>query len=235
VDITPPGSAGQPYARSRSYWAGSGNVGQVWFLCDPIGIGSPSLVTLPNEQGVVFTLNPKMKGSPGVFHLGAPDPGAGQIYWPLNHPPYQPGNLHAFNPGVLASTEDAFTPTFTSINFGDSDLNCRWVARTRLMGFSNRRTFLVTQAADGGLEYRTFDFRDAPTAKAVEPDGAQRSTQPSLDIRGGRETTAGFTFANKGYSYEVAAGPGGGEVVISRHGERIATEDLIAWTVAPKP
>ena len=108
------------------------------------------------------------------------------------------------------------------------------MARTRFMGFSARRSFLITQTPDGGLEYQTFDARDAATARAVAPDGAPRSTTPSLDIKGGEETLDGFVFRNKGYAYAVdITAPAA--VRITRDGAPVATEPLIAWTVAPKP
>ena len=232
-DVIPPGSKGQPYAASRSYVRGAApgvtRPAQVWFICDPQPGARITIVTLPNQDGQlafphIYKDSSNIKELPVHFRLGEPDPGAGQVQWPVDDGKGATGDLHAFNPGMLSDPADAFTPPFTSISIGSDQASCRWVARTRLMGLSRRRTFLVTQGLDGGLEYQTFDYKDATSAK---------SAQPSLDIKGGRETSAGFGFASNGYTYDLAANAAGGMVRVRKAGRTIATEPLIAWTIAP--
>ena len=238
TQATPPGSGGEPFAASRSFVADL-SPRQAWFICDSLGFNQIFVIGLPDESRRIEVLAYD-RNTPGSRPRGrrsgaSASPGAGQVYWPLTTGAgTEAGNLHAFNPGALSVPGDATTPTFTSARIGGADASCRWVARTRLMGFSARRTFLVTQAPDGGLEYRTFDARDAGTAKPVAADGAQRSTTPSLDIKGGEETPGGFVFSNKGYAYTVTAGPTGGRVDITRGATAIGSEPLIAWTIAPK-
>ncbi len=239
ADVAPPGSQGEPFAASRTYVADPGPR-QAWFICDALGFNQVFVIGLPDGSSRIEVLAYD-RNTPGAptrqsFTLGEASPGAGQVYWPLTTGAgMDAGNLHAFNPGALSVPGGATTPTFTSARIGGTEASCRWVARTRLMGFSTRRSFLITQAADGGLEYRTFDARDAGTAKPVAPDGAQRSTTPSLDIKGGDETPNGFVFRNKGYAYSMTTGPAGARVDIAKSAAAVASEPLIAWTIAPKP
>ena len=239
-DIVPPGAAGEPYAASRTYALDSGAARQAWIICDGLAAGRLYVVGLPNAtRGVTVTTYDKTSTaapSSQDLTLGQPDPGAGQVYWPLTGTGgADAGNLHAINPGVLTSPVDAFTPTFTSAKIGAAETSCRWVARTRVMGFSARRTFLITQADDRTLTYQTFDFKDAAKAKPVEPDGAQRTSTPTLQIVGGHESAAGFSFENNGYTYQVEAGPAGASVTVLKGGQQVQQEAMNAWTLAPAP
>ena len=239
ADIWPPGSIGEPFAASRTYVADS-SPRQAWFICDALGFNQVFVIGLPDGSSRIEVLAYD-RNTPGTptrqsFTLGEASPGAGQVYWPLTTGAgMDAGNLHAFNPGALSTPGAATTPTFTSARIGAVEASCRWVARTRMMGFSARRSFLITQAVDGGLEYQTFDAKDAGTAKPVAPDGAQRSTTPSLDIKGGELTPGGFLFRNKGYAYTVTAGPAGGHVDITKDESPIGSEPLIAWTIVLTP
>ncbi len=194
------------------------------------------VVSLPDSRGEVSLVQPLSEDRPSRFKLGRPDPGAGQVYWPLSGPDgTEAGHLHSFNPGALSDPHDATTPSFTSIRVAGAEWSCRWLARTRLMGFSARRTVLITQGADGAFEYRTYDFKDAARAKLVEPDGAQRTTTASLDVRGGRQTREGFEFRNGAIVYDVAASPSGAAILVRRNARLALREPLIAWTMAPAP
>ena len=239
-DVVPPGSSGEPYAASRTYTLSNGVAGQAWIICDGVDVGSLYVVGLPDaaHSVSVASYSKTSLGDPTrqSFTLGAPDPGAGQVFWPLTGPgAVEAGNLHAINPGVLTSPADAFTPTFTSMKVGPVQASCRWLARTRFMGFSGRRTFVITQADDRTLTYQTFDFKDAASAKPANPDGAQRSTTPTLQIVGGKEVAGGFTFENSGYDYQVAAGRTGATVAVLKGGQQVQRETLTAWTIAPAP
>ena len=238
--MVPPGSAGEPYAKSRTYELDAGAARQAWVLCDGIDVGQVYTVGLPDAARLVSVTN-VAKAAPATptsqsLTVGQPDPGAGQVFWPLTFPGgADAGNLHAINPGVLTSPADAFTPTFTSAKIGAVQASCRWVARTRVMGVSARRSFLITQDDNRALTYQTFDFKDAATAKPVNPDGAQRSTTPTLQIVGGTESAAGFSFENNGYTYQVAASSTGATVTVLKGGKLVQTEPLTAWTIAPAP
>jgi hypothetical protein len=230
-DIT--GSAGQPFAASRTYWQGAGTVRPAWFICSPIDGADVTVISMPDAKRQVRLMQP-LSRSTDVFRLGQPDPGAGQIYWPLSLGRRQIGQFHAFNPGMLTDPKAATTPTFTSIRASAAQLDCRWLERTRLIGFSAKRTIAVTQAADGRLEYRTFDFKDAGRLKRID-SGAEQTTTTSLDIKGGRLTAGGFEFRSGAITYDVRAGAKGASISVTRGGRQLLREPLIAWTIAPAP
>jgi hypothetical protein len=168
--------------------------------------------------------------------VGPADPGAGQIYWPLiDDWGDDLGYIRAFNPGALTNPRDAFTPTITSMKYVDPPDSCRWLARTRMMGVSARRTVFVTQGVDGGFEYRTYDFKDAGTAKRIDLADAQQTTTPSLDIKGGSQSAGRFEFTHGGFTYDVTASPSGAAITVRRGSRPVQNEPLIAWTIAPAP
>ena len=230
-----PGAAGQPFERSRTYWQAGGAVGQAWFICSALDGADVIVATRPDGKGRISLVQPTAKDPPSDYRLGRPDPGAGQIYWPLSTLSGQSvGALHAFNPGALDDPKFATTATFTSIRVAGAQWNCRWLERTRLIGFSDKRTMAVTQAPDGTLEYRTYDFKDAGRLKRIDA-GAEQATTASLDIKGGRSTPGGFAFAHSGFAYDVAASPRGATIEVRKSGRLVQREPLIAWTIAPAP
>ena len=231
----PPGSAGQPYAAARTFWRAADAVRPAWFICAPLDGADVTVAGLPDGQGRISLAQPLSKGPPDSYRLGEPDPGAGQVYWPLSSGGRRVGELHAFNPGMIDNPRDATTPTFTSIRIAGAQWNCRWLARTRIAGFSARRAFVVTQMAGGGFEYRSFDFKDAAKARRIEDQGADQTNTPSLDIKGGRATAEGFEFRRGGFIYQVIASPAGGAIRVVDNGRTSVREPLIAWTIAPAP
>lgn len=231
ADQSPPGAAGQSYARSRSYLRTRAGVRQAWFVCSPLDGADQTVVGLPMAGQKLWIVQPLSGEAPDIYKLGRPDPGAGQIYWPLGDKAgKEVGALHAFNPGVLGEGRVATTPTFISIRIAGAQLNCRWLEGTRLLGFSNKRVIEIT-SEQGGLEYQSFDYKDAGKARKVETDSAQQSTTPSLDIKGGRGDGGRMRFENQGFVYEVTASSTDARITISRAGRRIAVEPLMAWTL----
>ena len=231
ADTPPPGAAGQPYAASRSYLRTHAGAQQVWFVCSPLEGIDQTVVSLPMAGRKLWIVQP-LSGEPSeVYSLGAPDPGAGQVYWPLSDARgRQAGNLHAFNPGALGDPRAATTPTFTSIRANRAQWDCRWLQRSRLLGFSAKRAIEIT-SGPGGLEYRSFDYRDASKAKKVDTGSAQASTTPSLDLKGGRTVGGAMRFDSNGYVFQVSASARDARIVVS-HGRRtILDEPLVAWTL----
>ncbi|MEI9964093.1 MAG: hypothetical protein WDM92_04715 [Caulobacteraceae bacterium] len=103
-----------------------------------------------------------------TFRLGQASPGAGQVYWPLQDATgAEAGDLHAFNPGMLTTPADALTPTFVEVKLGGAAMSCRWVAHTRLLAVSARRTL------------------------PRDPGGGRRPDLPDLRLQGRRERQAG--------------------------------------------
>ena len=232
----PPGFKGQPFERSRSYWRSGAKVRPAWFVCAPIDGADMTVVTPPDAKGRVAVAQPLTKEAPSVFRLGQADPGAGQIYWPLSDQSgKEVGQIHAVNPGMIDDPQGATIPTVTWIRINGAQWDCRWLGRTRLLGFSRRRAVIVTQAPDGTLEYRTFDIRDAGQLKRVPSTGVEQTTTASLDLKGGKATASGFVFRNGAYAYEIAASPVGAAITVRKGGRPVATEPLIAWTIGANP
>ena len=230
----PPGSAGGPYAASRSYLRTHAGVRQVWFVCAPLDGIDQTVVGLPNARQGLWIAQP-LSGEPSsVFKLGRPDPGAGQVYWSLSSSDgKEVGALHAFNPGALGDPKAAATPTFLSIRANAAQWNCRWLEHTRLLGFSAKRVIEIT-SGPGGLEYQTFDFKDAGKAQKIETGSAQQSTTPSLDIKGGRMSGGKMRFEGNGFAFQVTASPSDARIVVSRAGRTILNEPLVAWTIGAR-
>ena len=199
---------------SLTYLNTDGKYGRAWFICDGLDVPSITVGGVPNAQNRArFTVY--SKASPGsyaysFYDVGGGDPGAGSIHYPLTRRGGKVSttdNLTLANLGGPKTPDRTFTPPFVSLTVGGERTDCRWLRGTRLMGFSKGRSFLVTQAPNGALTYQTFDFGDARTARPTMPDGVQRSSTPSLTVRGGRVQTGAdaetFTFQNDGYSYAV--------------------------------
>ena len=231
ADTVPPGAAGQPYAASRSYLRTHAGPKQVWFLCAPLEGADQTVVGLPFKGRGLWIVQP-LSGEPSeVYKLGAADPGAGQVYWPLsNRAGKEVGNLHAFSPGALGDPKAATTPTFSSIRISAAQWNCRWLEHTRLLGFSSKRVIEIT-SGPGGLEYQSFDYRDSGKAKKVETGSAQQSTTPSLDLKGGRRIGGRMQFESNGYSFRVSASASDARVVVTHGGRAILNEPLVAWMI----
>lgn len=232
----PPDFKGQPFERSRAYWRSGASVRPIWFVCPSVDGADFNIVTLPDARGRVSIAQPLSNEASSVYQLGQADPGAGQIYWALSDKDgREVGQIHAFNPGMIDDPKAATIPTFTWIRISGAQWDCRWLERTRLLGFSRRRAIVVTEAPDGTLEYQTFDVRDASRLKRIHAEGVEQTTTASLDLKGGRERGGRFVFGNGAYAHEVAASPAGAAITVRKAGKVISTEPLIAWTIGAKP
>ena len=237
-------AAGAAHAADRSvtHVVLPGMARTAWFLCDVLNAPAAVIVGKPGPDGKAqIALIAKAGGAPPVvklYGIGRADPGAGQIYWPLRRWGKEAGNLHAFNPGML-DPGMVTTPSFVSMRLDTADYQCRWLARSRLVGVGARHSVVVRAGKDGALLYESFDHgANAPLRK---PDGVQRSTVPSLQIGGGVESRDGkggtvFRFARREHVYSVhvpAMGQAWAEV--TRAGRSLSREPLLAWTFAPRP
>lgn len=239
-------SAATPDSRSRTLITIEGRQQPAWFLCDALDAPTIQVVGKPDAKRrlVIAAYSKTRPGAPLIhdYDLGPADPGAGNIHYALSQNGAEVGFLHAVNPGMLERPGLALTPTFTSLRLDGRELSCRWLEGTRLIGFDDRRTFVVTQDAAGRLRYQTFDFADTAKARALPPDGAQRTTASTLDIGNGVESVtkdgAIFQFLNNGYSYkvQVPSRPSApASVQVTHSGRVIQREVLAAYTYAPKP
>ncbi|ULH14787.1 hypothetical protein MF271_12425 [Deinococcus sp. KNUC1210] len=235
-----------PHSRVVTYLNGQPS----WFVCDGIDTPTVSVLGWPDASGR-SRLTTYQKSSSGTYsfqnyRVGGGDPGAGQIHYPLTLAKGSttksgvPYNVASFNTGVLDHPEEALTPPILGVTSAESEGQCRWVLNTRLLGFSNRRSVQITQAPGGALTYQTWNFADAANSRAVNPDGVQRSTVPSLSISGGtrliNNTQESFVFQNAGYTYTVRVArqgqPGAASITVSKGGKVLQTEPLTGYTYA---
>lgn len=219
-----------------------------WFICD--SLDSPSVAELgwPDANGR-SRLSTYSKSNPGQYvyrnyRVGAADPGAGQVYYPLSPASPSAGGssgpnaVHTFNPGALSDPSQALTPTVVSLTSAELSGDCRWTLGTRLLGFDKARSFMVSETPGGQLTYQTWNYAD-PVRK-VNPDGVQRTSTPSVRVVGGSRllssTQETFVFQNAGYTYTVRVArqgqPAGASVTVSRGGKVLQTEPLTGYTYA---
>ncbi len=208
-----------------------------WFLCDAVDSPYALLAGKPDTKGTaVATLLDRRTGrfDTQSYLVGRPDPGAGQIHWPLGRGGVAVGDVHGVNPGMI-DDGGATTPTIVDVRLDDKALSCRWLAHTRFIGLDSRRSVVVTETPQG-LVYQSFDF--AKRGPVVRPDGVQQSNRPTLRLLGGSEivgTRRGFRFANAGYVYFVQL-PRSGEpatLLVTRDGRLVESEPLVGFAYAP--
>lgn len=235
-----------PGADSSAFFVRDGRPDLAWAICD--GVDAPQVIVLgqPDARGrsevAVYS-----KREPGAYRyqaylIGPGDPGAGQVYYPLTPRSGQaeaPGNVHAVNPGMLAEPRRAFTPTVGSVTLSDAGaLSCRWLPGLRVLGFSARRSFTVTQDAQGRLTYQSYDFAAAAGTRPVPLGGFGQTTAASVTASGGRATRSGgtetFSFPGTGgYTYTVQVNDRGqGSLSVSQAGKVIQTERLNGYVHA---
>ena len=207
----------RPLSQTKAFLSVSGKSIPLFALCDAFESPNVVAVTLPDavRNVQVYTYTKKASGEYSFlsYALGVADPGAGNIYYPLTPRDGQPIPVNAayalrqVSTGVLEDPTLALTPTWTSVRTREVSSSCRYEVNTRLMGFSNKRSYLVTETPQGELRYQTFDFSSAAGAQKVEGVGINRSSTPSLTLEGGSKqvtpTEQIFRFANQGYTYTV--------------------------------
>jgi hypothetical protein len=121
------------------------------------------------------------------------------------------------------------------VRLGEREISCRWMPRTRLMGFTGRRTIVVSEDQDGDLLYHSYDFASAAAAQSIEVSENGRTSTFSLEARDGQEQVgpngATYTFqADAETTITVVTENGAGRVEVRRHGpQAVQTEDLVAY------
>lgn len=208
-----------------------------WFICD--GIDAPTLFVFErNGDQVQVSEYDKPNGAiveRYEFTAGVEEGAAGSVYTPLMGNGAEAGAVRALNPGVLESPGSAYTTPISTVRLGNRDVSCRWLPRTRLMGFTGRRTVVVSEDADGDLIYTSYDFANAAQQTPIELGGNARTTGFSLEARGGEETLGAdgvrFEFQADTETEIVVARTrdGTGRVDVRRHGAQpLQSEDFIA-------
>lgn len=209
-----------------------------WFICD--AINAPVLLVFERE-GETIRVAQYEKPSGAIvarteYTSGGEEGAAGSIYTTLMQNSAEAGAIRQINPGVLETPASAYTLPYTSVRLGARDIACRWMPRTRLMGFTGRRTIVVHEDQDGDLIYTSYDFASAADAEQVELSENGRSTTFSLEARDGAENVnaegAAYTFRADAETDIVvtASRDGTGTVEVRRHGPQpVQTEPLVAF------
>lgn len=209
-----------------------------WFICD--AINAPVLLVFERNGS---TVRVAQYGKPNgeivqrtEYQLGAEEGAAGSVFMTLMQNGAEAGAIRQINAGMLETPGSAYTPVYSSVRLGERDISCRWMPRTRLMGFTGRRTIVVSEDADGDLIYHSYDFAAAAEAQPIELSENGRTTTFSLEVRDGVEV-----LTPEGESYDFRANAeteisvtldraGVGRVTVRRHGPQpVQTEDLIAY------
>ncbi|MEZ5957451.1 MAG: hypothetical protein R3C27_09610 [Hyphomonadaceae bacterium] len=211
-----------------------------WFICD--AVNAPVILVFEREGS---TARVAQYGKPNgeivqrtEYQLGEEEGAAGSIHTPLRQNGADAGVIRQINPGMLETPGAAYTPLYSSVRIGDRDISCRWMPRTRLMGFTGRRTIVVSEDGDGDLLYLSYDFATAAEAQPIDLSENGRTTTFSLEVRDGAET-----LSPEGTRYDFRADPetdigvtldqtGAARVEVLRHGpDQVQSEDLIAYVV----
>ncbi|MBL8542357.1 MAG: hypothetical protein JNJ63_00975 [Hyphomonadaceae bacterium] len=207
-----------------------------WFICD--GIDAPALYVFEREGDVVRVAKyDKPNGAiveRSEYQAAAEEGAAGSVYTGLMQNGAEAGAARQINPGMLETPGAAYTPPFSSIRLGEEQITCRWLPRTRLIGFTGRRSFVVHEDGSGDLIYTTYDFAAAAQQPPIELSENGRTTPFSVEARGGEERLtpngAEYTFDNRGYRYVVTVSRDGtGALTVLQNGAEVQSEPLIAF------
>lgn len=210
-----------------------------WFICDATE-APVVLVFGARANGVTEVVQYDKPNGALVqrtsYTIGEGEGAAGSVYTALLQSGADAGHVRQINSGMLENPASAYTPAYSSVRIGERDIACRWMPRTRLMGFTGRRTIVVSEDQDGDLLYHSYDFANAAEARAIDVSENGRTTMFSLEARDGQETTdangARYTFQADVETEIIVTAPrdGAATVEVRRHGPNpVQTEDLIAY------
>jgi hypothetical protein len=186
-----------------------------WFICDALNM--PAVLVFERDGGAVRVAHYDKPNGALVqrteYQLGAEEGAAGSVYVTLLQNGAEAGAIRRLSTGVMEAPVAAYTTPFTSVRLGESEAQCRWMPRTRVLGITGKRTVLLHEDGDGDLIYTSYDFADAAAARAVELAENGRTTTFSAEVRGGGEDVGA-----DGETYAFRAGPITYSVGIERNG-----------------
>jgi len=186
-----------------------------WFICDALNM--PAVLVFERDGASVRVAQyDKPNGAlvqRSEYQLGAEEGAAGSVYVALTQNGAEAGAIRRLSSGVMETPVAAYTTPFTSVRLGDSEAQCRWSPRTRVMAVTGKRTVVLHEDGDGDLIYTAYDFADAATARAVDLAENARTTTFSAEVRGGEENVGA-----DGETYVFRAGPVSYSISIERNG-----------------
>jgi hypothetical protein len=213
----------------------------IWFFCD--GVNAPVIYLFadsPDDGQTRFIEYDKRTGATVRsldLRVGEGEGAAGSIYLPLTNNGADFGAVRQTNSAMLETPAAAYTERYSSVQIGDQDVTCRWLPRTRVAAFTDRRSFVISEDADGDLIYTTYDFARAANQREIDLSDNGQSTAFSVEVRGGQESVrpdgSDFTFSGReGFAYHVMLkSDGTGLLQVLRNGAQIQSEPLTAYLV----
>ncbi|MEZ5957450.1 MAG: hypothetical protein R3C27_09605 [Hyphomonadaceae bacterium] len=214
-----------------------------WFICDSVNSGAVIVFDRNPSGDVRVAEYQKSDGSIvqriGYF-VGDEEPGAGSLHTELVRDQGSDGWVHMTNSGMLETPASAYTPRFVSVELDGRDVRCRWLPRTRVIGFTSRRSFVVHEDANGALTYSAFNFGDAGSSRTRNGAENAQTSASSLEIVGGvtgqtQEATT-YTFETQGFRYVLSLNRDGtGALDVTRDGAPLSNEPLIGYQQGTPP
>ncbi len=214
-----------------------------WFICD--ALNAPAIFVFDRSNVDVRVAEYDKPNGAIVqrqgYMVGDEDGAAGSVNTELVRDEGVDGGIRQLNPGMLETPGSAYTLPFTSVRLDDRNINCRWMPRTRVLGFTGRRSFVVYEDASGDLIYTSYNFADAANARPIELSENGRTTTPfSVEVRNGTEEqtpqAATYTFETQGFRYVVTLNRDGtGTLDVSRDGVALQSEPLTGYQQGTAP
>lgn len=214
-----------------------------WFICD--AINAPALFVFDRDGGNVRVAEYDKPNGAIVqrigYYVGTEDGAAGSLNTELYRDQGVDGSVRQINPGALENPGSAYTLPFTSINLDSRAINCRWMPRTRVLGFTGRRSFIVYEDASGDLIYTSYDFEQAANTHPVELSENGRTTTPfNVEVRNGAEAitpqATTYTFETQGFRYVVTVRPDGtGQLDAFLNEAPLQSEGLLGFVEGSAP
>jgi hypothetical protein len=214
-----------------------------WFICDSLNEASVFVFERTQNNDVHVAEYGKSSGellARNGYFVGDEEGAAGSINIELVRDNGADAWARQINPGALETPASAYTLPFVSTLIEGREIQCRWMARTRVAGFTSRRSFVVSEDAAGAISYRAYNFADAASARAVSAGENTRTTNASLELSNGvagqtPEATT-YTFETQGFRYVLSLNrDGAGLLDVTRDGAPLMSEPLIGYQQGTPP
>jgi hypothetical protein len=212
-----------------------------WFICD--GVDAPAVFEV-EQAGKIVRVAEYAKPSGALanrseYDEGEGDAGMSHMHYPLLRDGQDAGVINETSSGPL-EPGIVYTPVITDMRLGDRNITCRWMPRTRLIGFTGRRSFVIYEGDSGDLIYTTYNFADAANQHPIDLSTYGQTTTFSLEVRSGNERIAPdhteYRFDNNGYTYVITANKDQtGSIAVLHGGQQVQSEPITAFEVGTGP